>query len=225
MKVLIVEDDLKIQALIAEGLTQERFTIDTCNDGEAAFSKAKDRKYDVIVLDIMLPKKSGFEVISGLRAIGIKTPILAISARTTVEDRVLGLDLGADDYLVKNFSLAELVARVKSLMRRKGSEASNLLKCNDLIVNLSSMKVARGGTNIELTKKELGILIELMQKKNSVVDRQTLVEAVWGDRDADVMSNTIDVHIRMLRAKIDKPFGSDLIKTVRGYGYIIRHEA
>jgi len=225
MRILLIEDDLKLCQIITEAFNLEQFTVDTSLDGNAGFEKAKNRKYDVIVLDIMLPNRSGFEIISGLRSLGIKTPVLIISARTTVQDRVLGLDLGADDYLIKNFSLAELISRVKALYRRQGNEASNIIRCNDLLVNLSNLVVTREGQEITLTKKELGILMQLIKHKNKVVSRENLVEAVWGDKDADVMSNTIDVHIRMLRAKVDKPFKIPLVQTVRGYGYIIRCES
>lgn len=227
MKILIIEDDPKILEIMRDCCRREKFTVESAQDGLSGFNKAKERHYDVIILDVMLPKKSGFEIISGLRALEIHTPILVVSARSMVEDRVLGLDLGADDYLIKNFSSEEFLARIKSLFRRGRLSQSihqrgnNILRQGDLVVNLSTMQVHRENRPIQLSRKEMGILIELMRRKNKVISREQLIQAIWGERDAEVLSNTIDAHIKTLRAKIDRPFRSNMIKTVRGFGYMI----
>lgn len=224
MKVLLVDDDPRVLELLSVCLVRENFTVERAQNGEEALEKARNGVFDVIILDIMLPKQTGFEVISALRAIGNNTPILAISARSMIEDRVKGLNLGADDYLVKNFAVPEFIARVKSLMRRPTtpqSRRSNVLRCQDLVVNMSDMSVSRGGKEIYLSRKEMGILIELMRSKNKITGREHLIRKVWGDREIDVMSNTIDVHIRMLRGKIDRKGSESLIKTLRGRGYIM----
>ena len=225
MRILVVEDDLRLLELLVEILNRAGFTVDTSRDGDDAFEKLRKNKYEVIVLDLMLPKKSGVEVISSARALGNNTPILVVSARSMTEDRVSVLNLGADDYLVKNFSTEELVARIKALMRRKSAtKRSNILKCQDLVLNISDMSISRNGKDIYLSKKEAGILIELLRHKNNLVTRKQIIQAVWGERDADILSNTIDVHIRMLRNKVDKPFENTIIKTIRGRGYIAQEQ-
>ncbi|MDH3324699.1 MAG: response regulator transcription factor [Candidatus Peregrinibacteria bacterium] len=224
MKVLVVDDDNRVIEIITRSLKAENFVVDFALDRKNGFDKAKNNKYDVIVLDIMLGqdgKNSGFDIISGLRALGINTPILIVSSRTLIEDRILGLDLGADDYLIKNFSPAELVARVKALLRRRNVRRSNVLKCGKITINLSNLSVIRNDQQIKLSKKEFGILVELVRRKNTVVTREELIESTWGDSEKSVLSNTIDVHIRSLRGKIDKPFKKKLIKTIRGYGYTV----
>ena len=223
MKALIVDDHPAIVEMLRKVLRSEKFTVDTAVDGEEAFDKAKVGRYDIILLDIMLPKKMGFEVISGLRALGVSTPILVISARGLVEDRVRGLDLGADDYLVKGFSLEEMMARVKNLVRRKEGKRNNVFRCGDIVLDFTNMRVQRQGQDIHLSRKEFGILLELIKRKNVVVSRQELIELVWGESDMQVFSNTVDVHIRLLRDKVERPFGGPkLIQTLRGYGYMIK---
>ena len=223
MKALIVDDHPAIVEMLSKKLLLENFAVDTASDGEEAFKKAKSRKYDIILLDIMLPEKTGFEVISGLRSIGIMTPILVLSARGMVEDKIRGLDLGADDYLLKGFSLDELSSRIKTLMRRTEGKRNNIFRCGDLVIDMTRILVERQGHEIKLAKKEFGILLELVKRKNCVVSRSELIELVWGEMDGSIFSNTIDVHIRLLREKIDRPFpGAELIHTVRGYGYILK---
>ncbi len=223
MKILLVEDGASELERLHSFLAEERFTLDTATDGVTAFEKARQRKYDLIILDLMLPKRSGFEVITQLRILNNNVPILILSSRAGVEDRVLGLNLGADDYLVKPYEANELVARVKALLRREGGVRRNMLKCQDVIMNLDNMTVQRGGQRVHLSKKEFGILHEIMRHKNSVVSRDAIIDSVWGERDLPVLSNTIDVHIRTLRHKIEKAFPAKpkLLKTVRGYGYMI----
>ena len=226
MKVLIADDDATMVEMCSKTLARSKFTVDVAMDFESTFQKARTKKYDVIILDLMFAderKKTGFDIIAGLRAMDIETPILTISARSMVQDRIKSLDLGADDYLVKTFSLNELVARTKALMRRRTSRRSNILRCSGLTIDFSKLEVMRENTSIKLSKKEFGILTELVKNKNTVVTRDDLFEKVWGERDIDVLSNTMDVHIRSLRSKIDKPFpGKNLIQTIRGYGYLFR---
>jgi DNA-binding response OmpR family regulator len=225
VKTLLIDDDPRVITLLSKALYRENCTVDTASDGESAFEKAKSNVYDVIVLDLMLPKKNGEEFISSLRALGNNVPILVISAKPLVEDRVNVLNLGADDYLVKNFSLSEFVARVKVLMRRRINRRSNIFRCRDLTVNFSDLSVARRGQSIDLSRKEFGILSELIKHKNEVVTREKIIDSVWGEHDVEIFSNTVDVHIRSLRQKIDNGFDDDegsLIETKRGYGYIMR---
>jgi len=226
MKVLIVEDHVSILELIADVLKSEKFIVDTATNGLKGFEKAKSGKYDVIILDLMLEGKHGFEIIAGLRAMEINTPILVISALGFEDDKVKALDLGADDYLVKDFSLNEMKARIKRLIRSRVGKRSNIFKCGDLVVNLSDMSVRRGAKDIQITsRKEFGILVELIKNKNQVVHRKDLLEKVWGERDLAPLSNTIDVHVRTLRKKVDIPFGEPLlIKTIRGYGYMMKED-
>ena len=223
MKILVVDDQPKIVEVVATALRREHFAVDTAADGEEGLQKAQKNAYDAIVLDIMMPKKSGFEVISALRITNVQTPILVISSKVLVKERVHSLNLGADDYLIKNFSLEEMVARVKALIRRRHFLRSNVLKCRDVRINLSDLSVKKGEKEIHLSKKEFGILVELVKRKNTVVSRETLLESVWGEHDAEVLSNTVDVHIRTLRGKLrEKSEKNPLIKTIRGYGYSIK---
>ncbi len=224
MKILVVEDNASIQQMICMVLQKEQFVVDTADNGTTAFQKAKSQKYDVIILDLMLPEKSGFEVISALRSLKNNVPILVISARSEVDDRIRTLNLGADDYLVKDFALSELVARVKSLIRRSNGESKNIFFCGNLTLNLSDMVVRRAGITIQLTKKEFIILTELIRKKNKIVSTQELITAAWGEGDRDVLSNKLNVHVRALRQKVEEPFEKKLIHTVRGFGYRLSEE-
>lgn len=221
MKVLVVEDNLKIAEMLEIYLTRENFLVEMANNGELAFDMAKSGGYDLIVLDLMLPRKSGFEIIMGLRALNIKTPILVISARDSVKDRVKALDLGADDYLVKDFAVEELSARVKTLIRRDSGAISNVFKCKNLSIDLTNMMVRRNGKILTLTRTEFKLLEVLMRKKNKVVLLEDLLLNIWGKELRDVSSNKLNVHMRMLRQKVDEPFDLDLIKTVRGFGYMV----
>ncbi len=223
MNVLVIDDDQRVIDLVSRALKSQNFVTESATTREDGFEKAKSKKYDVIILDVMLAdgdKNGGFELLSQLRALGIFTPILILSSRTLIEDRVHGLDSGADDYLIKNFSTAELVARVKALMRRKPTERSNFIKCGNLTVNLSDLVVTRAGKRLKLTKKEFAILVALMRKKNTVVTRDEIIETVWGDTKR-VSTNSVDVHIRYLRKIIDEGYKVQLIRTVHGYGYSI----
>lgn len=224
MKALIIEDNIDMSQMVERALKKDRFVVDTAHDGDSGFQKALKNNYDIVLLDLMLPQKSGFEIIAQLRARGVNTPILVVSGRTTVEDRVKGLEMGADDYLVKNFSLDELLVRVKTLLRRNLKVRRNLIKAAGLIINLSDMSLTRNGVPIYLSKKELNILMSLIKNKNEVVPRCDIVNAGWSESDPKVSSNTVDVHIKSLRSKLNKPFPNEktIIETIRGYGYIIR---
>jgi len=219
MKILVVEDNPGVLNMLEMYLNKHRFVVDTANTGQIALDKTRQQKYDAIVLDLMLPEKNGFEVITALRCLKNQIPILVISALGSVDDRVKALNLGADDYLVKDFSLSELMARLNRLIRRSDGESKNLLFCNTLTLDLSDMTVRRHGENIKLTKKEFVILTELLRKKNKVVATSALITAAWGEGDNDVLSNKLNVHVRSLRKKVDDPFPKALIQTVRGFGY------
>lgn len=219
MKVLVVEDNQSMSDLIEIALVREKFSIDRAFDGVTAFEKAKQHKYDLIILDIVLPKQSGFYVISALRALGNDTPILAISGDRLVSSRVRALNMGADDFIVKDFSFDEFLARVKTLLRRQSGKRSNVFRSKDLVLNLTDMTVSYKGDGIVLTKKEFQILLLLLRNKNSVVTREQLLSALWNTPN-NARSNTIDVHIRTLRRKLGD--GGDVIETVRGSGYIVR---
>lgn len=209
--------------MIVAALAHEKFDCDMAHDGETAFRMAKEGKYGVILLDLAIPERHGYDVIAGLRAVGVRTPILIISARSFVEDRVRGLDLGADDYLVKNFSLQELTARVKSLLRRTAGSSSNILRCGDLTLNLTDMRVMRAGRTIRIPRKEFAILACLLRSKNSAVSRDALLREIWGEVHQLRKSNILDVQIRSLRRHVDDGHPKKLIHTVRGHGYMI-HE-
>jgi len=221
MKVLIIDDEPAALKLLRKVLVDDNFSVDVAVDGKEGFLKAKaQKKYDVVILDLLMPEKSGFEFITSLRALNIDTPILVISALSAEADCVRALDSGADDYLVKGcFSLKEFVSRVKVLMRRKNQSRRNIFKVGDLMMNFSDISVTYKNKRLDCSRKEFGILAVLVKRKNSVVSREELTEAAWCEKNADFSSNTIDVHIRALRKKIGD---NNVIETVRGYGYIIR---
>lgn len=219
MRVLVVEDNVGVLNMLEMYLSKHRFMVDTARNGQQALDKVRQQKYDAIVLDLMLPEKNGFEVIAALRCLKNQIPILVVSALGAVDDRVKALNLGADDYLVKDFSLSELMARLNRLIRRSDGESKNLLFCSTLTLDLSDMTVRRQGDRVKLTKKEFIILAELLRKKNKVVPTSELIKAAWGEGDNDVLSNKLNVHVRSLRKKVDDPFDCPLVKTVRGFGY------
>lgn len=218
-KLLVVEDDESTAAYIEKGLKEEGFTVDRCGNGRDALFLATDGSYDAIVLDRMLPGMDGMAVLGGLRAAGIETPVLILSALGTAEDRVGGLTAGSDDYLTKPFSFAELLARLRLLLRRsKGVQPVTKLDCADLEMDLLARKVRRGERNIILQPREFRLLEFLMRHVNQVVTRTMLLEGVW-DYHFDPGTNVIDVHISRLRRKIDLPGEPVLLHTVRGAGY------
>ncbi|HDP69561.1 MAG TPA: response regulator transcription factor [Actinobacteria bacterium] len=220
MRILLVEDEQKIINFIKRGLEAEYYTVDFATDGEDGFLKGLNEGYDLILLDIMLPKIGGFELTEKLRERGIKTPILMLTARDTVEDKVKGLDVGADDYLQKPFSFDELLARIRAILRRGAPVKTNLIKIADLQIETASHEVKRGAKKIVLTSREYALLEYLARNKNRVLSRTQIAQHVWG-YDFDTETNVVDVYIRYLRKKIDEGFNKKIIQTVRGAGYKI----
>ncbi len=221
MRVLIVEDEVKMAALIRRGMRGEGIAADVAINGEDALWMAEATDYDAIVLDLMLPGIDGFEVCRRLRATGVWAPILLLTARDAVSDRVEGLDGGADDYMTKPFSFAELLARLRALVRRGSVERPVELQVGDLRLDPATKRVSRGDTEIELSAKEFAILETFMRRPGQVLSRYALLEQAW-DYDYENRSNVVDSYVRFLRRKIDKPFGTDSIETVRGSGYRLR---
>lgn len=223
MKLLIVEDEVRMAELLRKGLTEEGHTATCALDGAEGLALAKSYEFDIIILDIMMPKLTGYELAKRLRAEQVRTPILMLTAKDSVPDIVRGLDLGADDYMTKPFSFDELVARLRAVKRRALAAQDQHLRVGDLMLDPSSREVARGGERISLTKTEYNLLERLMYRAGKVVSRRSLIEAVWGF-DREIEENTLDAFMRLLRNKIDAPGRSKLIHTVRGVGYMIRSE-
>ena len=221
MRVLIVEDEVKMAALIRRGMRGEGIAADVAINGEDALWMAEATSYDAIVLDLMLPGIDGFEVCRRLRTASIWAPILLLTARDAVSDRVEGLDGGADDYMTKPFSFAELLARLRALVRRGSVERPVELQVGDLRLDPATKRVSRGDSEIELSAKEFAILETFMRRPGQVLSRYALLEQAW-DYDYENRSNVVDSYVRFLRRKIDKPFGTDSIETVRGSGYRLR---
>jgi DNA-binding response OmpR family regulator len=218
MRVLLIEDDRKAAKLLAKGLQEEGFVVDVAATGEAGEEQAAVNEYDVIVLDWLLPGKDGLAVCQALRARDLSTPILMLTARGSLTDRVNGLTTGADDYLTKPYAFAELLARTRALLRRSRLARPAVLRVTDLTLDPASRRVTRGGERIGLTSKEYTILEVLMQNAGETVSRTRLVERVW-DEATEVLDNLVDVHVSHLRKKIDRGPGPPLIHTVRGFGY------
>ena len=221
MKLLIVEDEARMAELLRKGLTEEGHSAVCAFDGAEGLALAKDFEFDVIILDIMLPRLSGFEMAKRLRSEKIRTPVLMLTAKDTVPDVVRGLDLGADDYMTKPFSFEELLARLRAVQRRAMAAADTCLRVADLVLEPSSREVSRGQTRISLTRTEYNLLERLVFRAGKVVARSSLIEAVWGF-DREIEENTLDAFMHLLRNKIDSPGRAKLIHTVRGVGYVIR---
>ena len=220
MRVLLVEDEVRIADFITRGLSEQGFAVDAASDGNEALQWADVADFDLIVLDVMLPGRNGIEVCRSLRERGVRTPILMLTAMDAVEDRVRGLDSGADDYLVKPFAFAELVARLRALMRREPATLGSVIRVGDLKFDTTTLAVSRQDVAIELTAKERHLLEYLMRHPNQVLTRTMIAEHVW-NYEFDNATNVIDVHIRNLRRKVDEAFPVKLIQTVRGAGYQI----
>lgn len=222
MRILIVEDEIKLQQNLKKIFTSEKWAVDTASDGEVGLELALVESYDCIILDIGVPKFSGIEICQQLRSESISTPILMLTARDTLEDKIMGLDSGADDYLIKPFSIDELLARVRALIRRQSNQTSPILSVADLSLDPVSHQVKRHDTTIQLSAKEHALLEYLMRHQNQIISKQILLEHVWGSH-VDPFSKVIDVYIGYLRNKIDRAFPDQppLIKTVRGMGYQI----
>ena len=221
MLILVVDDDRRLCGIIKRGLLEEAYAVDVAYDGEEGAYLATISPYDLIILDIMMPKKDGIEVCQELRSSGINTAIMMLTAKDTVEDRVKGLDAGADDYLVKPFAFNELLARVRALLRREGQIKTPEIQSGDLVLNTRTREVRRGERSIELTTKEYVILEYFMRHPNVVVTRTMIEEHAW-DYDFDSMSNLVDVYIRRLRRKIDENEKESMIQTIRGAGYKLK---
>ena len=221
MRVLVVEDSRRLAGIIKRGLLEEGYAVDNAYDGEEAEYMAETTPFDIIILDIMLPKKDGLAVCRDLRAKAVSTPILMLTAKDSVEDRVTGLDCGADDYLVKPFAFSELLARIRALLRREVLPKTQKFQVGDLSLDPQSREVWRDGSRLELTAKEYAILEYFMRRPNAVVTRTMLGESVW-DYEFDGLSNVIDVYVRRIRQKIDRDGQASLIQTVRGAGYRLR---
>jgi len=221
MRILVVEDEKKVAAFIKRGLEEEGYTVDTAYDGAEGVQLAESVCYDLLIMDVMLPKKDGLTVVKELRQAGRSTPVLMLTARDTTDDIVAGLDAGSDDYLTKPFAFAELSARVRALVRRSVMERGAELVFADLRMDPVSHQVWRGEREIDLTAKEYGLLELLMRNPNTVLSRNTIAEQVW-EHTFDTFTNIIDVYVNYLRKKVDKGFDRRLIHTVRGQGYVLR---
>ena len=221
MRILVIEDEKKTAAFLAKGLREAGFRIELAHDGETGLAAARRGKFDLLVVDIMLPKKDGWTLVEELRADGARTPILFLTARDSVRDRVKGLELGADDYLVKPFAFSELLARVRSVLRRADARRGGQLRVDDLKIDTRRHRATRRGAALDLTPKEFLLLAQLARSAGEVVSRKQIAEHVWGiDFNAD--TNVVDVVVRRLRAKVDDPFKKKLIHTIRGVGYVLK---
>jgi two-component system, OmpR family, response regulator len=223
MRVLVVEDETKMAGLLKRGLEEEGYAVDVAGDGGEAVWLATENQYDAVVLDVMLPEIDGFEVCRRLRESGRWSPVLMLTARDGVGDRVRGLDVGADDYLTKPFAFAELLARIRALVRRGTPSRPAVLRAGDLTLDPATHRVARGDVAVDLTAKEFALLEYLMRHPGEVLSRTRLIEHLW-DFAYEGGSNVVDVYVRYLREKVDRPFGRDTIETVRGAGYRLREE-
>jgi DNA-binding response OmpR family regulator len=221
MRILVIEDERKVASFIKRGLQEERYIVETAPDGEEGLKMATENTFDAIVLDVMLPKLDGFGVLATLRDQGDVTPVLMLTARGTTEDRVQGLDLGADDYLAKPFHFEELAARLRSILRRSSNEKTTKLHCDDLTLDLVTHFAMRGETEIELTTKEYALLEYLMRNKERILSRSMIMQQVW-KHNFDPESNIIDVYIKRLRQKVELPDKPPMIQSIRGVGYRMR---
>ena len=221
MHILVVEDEKKIAAFIRRGLMEQGYVVDVAEDGEQGLEYALSRKVDLIILDVLLPKRDGWSLIEEIRKAAIQTPVLFLTARDSVPDRVKGFDLGADDYLIKPFHFSELIARVRSLLRRAPERRDETITVGDLEIDQRRHKVVRSGQVINLTPKEFSLLLFLASSAGDIVSRTEIVEQVW-DINFDTGTNVVDVMMRRLRAKVDDPFDKKMIQTIRGVGYVLQ---
>ena len=225
MRILVVEDEAKVARALQEGLEREEYDVVVARSGEEGFYLVNAEEFDLVILDLMLPGRDGLQVLSTLRKRGMVTPVLILTARDAIEDRVQGLDSGADDYLVKPFAFPELSARTRALLRRGRNEHVPRLKLADLEMDLVARKVKRGNNELELTVREFELLEYFLRRKGHVVSREMLAREVWKEPSrATPLDNVIDVHMARLRRKLDEPFDRKLIHTIRGVGYVLREE-
>ena len=220
MKILVVEDELKSAAYLKKGLGESSYVVDVADNGEDGLRLALANNYDLIILDVMLPQRDGWSVLSELKKSSVPTPVLILTAKDAVQDRVKGLELGADDYLVKPFAFSELLARVRSILRRGTTRVEQMIQVADLEVDLIRHRATRSGKRMDLTPKEFALLSLLVRRKGEVLSRTLIAEKVW-DMNFDSGTNVVDVHVRRLRAKLDDPYAVKLIQTVRGVGYVL----
>lgn len=221
MRILLVEDDARVASFIRRGLREEHYTVDLAKDGEQALFLAQTGEYDLILLDLLLPKRSGLEVLPALRAERVTAPVLILTAKDEPQDKVAGLDAGADDYLTKPFAFDELLARVRALLRRRGDMVPTVLRAGDLELDTLRHRVTRKSQVLTLTSREYALLEFLLRHPNEIVTRTMLAEHVW-EHDFDPLSNVIDVHVARLRRKVDEEFSPKLLQTIRGRGYMLR---
>jgi two-component system, OmpR family, copper resistance phosphate regulon response regulator CusR len=220
MRLLVVEDEEKTALFLKKGLTENGFVTEVAGTGEEGLRLARSKEFDLVILDVMLPGLSGWQVMRNLRGSGVETPVIYLTARDAVSDRVAGLELGADDYLVKPFEFSELLARIQTVLRRGPTRLPDVVRVADLEVDFSSHRVTRGGQRLNLTPKEFALLSLLIRKAGEVLNRSRIAERVW-DMELDSDTNVVDVHVRRLRAKVDDPYEKKLIHTVRGLGYVL----
>ena len=223
MRILVAEDEKALNRILVKQFTKLGYSVDSCFDGESVFDYLSGATYDAIVLDVMMPKKDGFTVLTEMRQQNNHTPVIFLTAKTEISDRVHGLDLGANDYLIKPFSFEELAARVRMITRDSTGNSTNLFSVGDLTVDIKSREVKRGGKRIDLSAKEYSILEALIRNAGTVMSREKIESSVW-NYDYEGGTNVIDVYIRYLRKKIDDDFDSKLIHTVRGVGYVLRED-
>ncbi len=221
MRILIAEDEKALNRILVKQFTKAGYSVDNCFDGESVFDYICNASYDAIVMDVMMPKKDGFQVLKEMRSKGIETPVIFLTAKSEVEDKVFGLDLGANDYLTKPFSFEELAARVRMITRKMTGNTTNIYSVADLTVDVKSREVTRAGKKIELSAREYTILEALIRNAGTVMSREKIESSVW-NYDYVGGTNVIDVYIRYLRKKIDDDFEKKLIHTVRGAGYVLR---
>ena len=221
MRILVIEDEKKTAGFLAKGLREAGFAVEIARDGETGLEKARATKFDLLIVDIMLPNKDGWEVVAELRRDGVRTPILFLTARDSVRDRVKGLELGADDYLVKPFAFSELLARVRSVLRRAPERQTEHSRIADLEMDMRHHKATRSGVPLNLTPKEFLLLAHLVRSAGEVVSRAEIAEHVW-EIGFKTSTNVVDVVVRRLRARVDDPFKNKLIHTIRGVGYVLK---
>jgi two-component system, OmpR family, copper resistance phosphate regulon response regulator CusR len=225
MRILVIEDEKKVAAALKKGLESEFYEVTVAHTGEEGFFQINSQTFDLLILDLMLPGRDGLEVLTTLRKRGIETPVLILTARDTVEDRVRGLDGGADDYLIKPFAFPELLARIRLLLRRGRGDKLLRLKLADLEMDLVTRRVTRGGQLMDLTGREFDLLEHLLRHQGHIVSREMLARDLWQVKDRSVpLDNVIDVHIARLRRKVDGPFERKLLKTVRGVGFVLKED-